>query len=88
MCRNLSFIFKNRPIAPSSPEFTTHVKLCYLVLEIFSKSARDPPNGVERTPWNEYLCRIFLGICEEVMKVWCLIFSCIVTKVKKKGGLF
>ena len=69
MCQQLSLVFQSRRLSPNSNEFAIHVRLCQNVLAIFSKSARAPPHKMTETKWNEFLCRIFLGICDEVMKV-------------------
>lgn len=68
MCCHLSFVFENRNISASSPEFQMHVSFCQRVLGIYSKSARSPPPHISEVNWNEFLCRIFLGICDEVMR--------------------
>ena len=69
MCCHLSLIFKDRNISRESQDFQLHITLCQRVLAIYSESARCPPNGVIASKWNEFLCRIFLGICNEIMKV-------------------
>ncbi|ETO27762.1 rap/ran GTPase-activating protein [Reticulomyxa filosa] len=69
MCGHLSFVFKTRDITPENPMFAKHVELCRRVLSIYSRSARSPPKAVDITKWNEFLCRVFLGICSEVMKM-------------------
>ncbi len=68
MCCHLSFVFENRNISANSSEFQVHVSLCQRVLGIYSKSARTPPPEISEIDWNEFLCRIFLGICDEVMR--------------------
>ena len=68
MCCHLSFVFENRNISANSSEFQVHVSLCQRVLGIYSKSARSPPPSISEIDWNEFLCRIFLGICDEVMR--------------------
>eukprot|EP01084_Bolivina_argentea_P292192 502271_1 len=68
MCCHLSFVFENRNISANSSEFQVHVSLCQRVLGIYSKSARTPPPAISEIDWNEFLCRIFLGICSEIMK--------------------
>eukprot|EP00484_Ammonia_sp_Unknown_P001143 CAMPEP_0197023226 /NCGR_PEP_ID=MMETSP1384-20130603/3991_1 /TAXON_ID=29189 /ORGANISM="Ammonia sp." /LENGTH=1535 /DNA_ID=CAMNT_0042451417 /DNA_START=138 /DNA_END=4745 /DNA_ORIENTATION=+ len=68
MCCHLSFVFGDRGISAVTNEFQVHVVICQRVLGIYSKSARAPPPNVTDVEWNEFLARIFLGICDEVMK--------------------
>ena len=69
MCCHLSLIFRDRNIHYESQSFQLHITLCQRVLAIYSESARCPPNGVIASKWNQFLSRIFLGICNDIMKV-------------------
>ena len=67
MCKHLSCVFRRRDIRPDTEEFHTHKKLCKRVLGVYSTSARYPPGSVKTHEWNEYLAKIFIGICGEVV---------------------
>ena len=67
MCKHLSFVFRRRGIKPDTGEFSTHKHLCKRVLGVYSTSARWPPGTVKRHEWNEYLAKLLIGICGEVV---------------------